>query len=437
MKIRFFQRLNKQLFLKIALVFLSSLFIVFISSITIHKFFFLPKKFPVLMRNMVNHAQYMVNEIGIPPDIKKAEELSKKMHLNIRIESPEKKWASHSDMIDFPGLKLPVYEEIKGVRMGFNKEGLCVSFSNKDYRILIIMHSRKEGFRHVVSLLIMIVVGFSSLSLIGVYLVIRWLLKPVKILKEGVEQLGKGNIEYKIETNRSDELGALVDSFNQMAGKVKDMIETRDQLLCNVSHELRSPLTRMRVALEFIEDNDKKRAIEGDISEIEIMIAELLETHRLNSRFGKLKLENTNMINLIREVSLDFKKQKPGIKILSPSNNFFLKIDRRRIKALLRNILNNGLRYSKPDSGPLEISLHEEKNEFIVKIADSGIGIPDKDIPFIFEPFYRVDKSRSRETGGYGLGMSLSKNIMEAHGGSIGIKSIPGKGTTIFLKFKK
>jgi len=265
----------------------------------------------------------------------------------------------------------------------------------------------------------------------------RWLLKPVKVLREGVRQLSEGNIDHEMSIKRIDELGQLVDSFNTMTRRIRGMIRSREQLLLDVSHELRSPLTRIKVAMEFLEEDDTKKTIRDDIDEVERMIAELLETERLNSRYGGLKLAETNMPQLIRDVCAGFAKQKPGIKIIAAPDDIVLNVDRQRITVLLRNIIENAMRYSDPNGYPVEISLRQKSDESIIEIQDFGSGIPEQDLPYIFEPFYRVDKSRSKETGGYGLGMSLSKKIMEAHGGTIEITSRLKVGTTVFLKFKK
>lgn len=143
------------------------------------------------------------------------------------------------------------------------------------------------------------------------------------------------------------------------------------------------------------------------------------------------------MLKLVQEVCAGFRDMKPGIKIISFPADIYLNVDPERIAVLLRNIFENSLRYSDSDGYPVEISLRQKSDESIIAIQDFGSGIPEQDLPHIFEPFYRVDKSRSKETGGYGLGMSLGKKIMEAHGGTIEITSRVKVGTTIFLKFKK
>jgi signal transduction histidine kinase len=200
---------------------------------------------------------------------------------------------------------------------------------------------------------------------------------------------------------------------------------------------LRSPITRIKLALEFIKEKKTRKNLQDDITEVETKITELMETERLNSQHGKLKLKRTNLHQLLRDLCSDFQNQKPGVKILPFPENINLALDPERIRILFRNILDNTLQHSDPQGYPVEISLREKPDEYTIAVQDFGKGIPEKDLPFIFEPFYRVDKSRSKKTGGYGLGMSLSKKIMEAHGGTIEIISRLKVGTTVFLKFKK
>lgn len=437
MKIGILEKLRSYLFLKILLVFTLALLTITFLILTTNRLFFRGKMLPVLQRNAVSHARYIIAELGTPPDLLKAREIAKREDIRIRFESPTLKWSSHESMIDFPGLKLPAYKEEEGVFAGFSDAGLCVDIRINDGRYLVVLHRRREGIRHAAELFAINVLIITALSIIGVFLIMNWQLKPIRVLREGVKQLSAGNIDYRMSTNRIDELGKLVESFNTMTQRIREMIHSRDRLLQDVSHELRSPLTRVKVALEFLEDNNTKKTISDDISEMETMIRELLETDRLKSQYGGLKLEKTNILHLLREVCTEFADQKPGIKLVSFPGDISLNIDRRRIKILFRNILDNALRYSPPGGYPVEISLREKTDEFIIAVQDFGSGIPEEELPYIFEPFYRVDKSRSKKTGGYGLGMSLSKRIMAAHRGSIEITSRLNVGTTVFLKFKK
>jgi len=129
-----------------------------------------------------------------------------------------------------------------------------------------------------------------------------------------------------------------------------------------------------------------------------------------------------------------YSSDPPGIRLLIPSE-IWLDIDREKIRIVLRNLLENARKFTLPDSGPIEVTAREDLGTIAVRVSDDGPGIPEPDLPNLFEPFYRVDRSRSRKTGGYGLGLSICKRIMEAHGGSISVANNPGRGASFVLIF--
>ena len=141
------------------------------------------------------------------------------------------------------------------------------------------------------------------------------------------------------------------------------------------------------------------------------------------------------MAELINGLLSEVADRPPGIQTGDIAPGIKIKVDPEQIKTVLKNILTNAVKFSDPESDPIRITVENRPPHVLVRIADNGIGIPADELAFIFEPFYRVDKSRTKETGGYGLGLSLCKTIMEAHGGRIEIESTPNVGTTVFLYF--
>jgi signal transduction histidine kinase len=274
-----------------------------------------------------------------------------------------------------------------------------------------------------------------SLILAGAFLSIRWVLKPVRWLDEGVRQVSQGNLKHRVPLKRSDELRDLAAAFNDMTDRIRDMLQIKEQLLLDVSHELRSPLTRVKVALEFLPDGKAKESIAGDIAEMEKMINEILETARMHHLHGKLKLKKIFLADLLKGVLSEFENQVPEVQVGDLPSDTAIKVDPEQIKTVFKNILSNAVKYSTSDSEPVRINVENRPPHIVVQIADNGIGIPRDELRFVFEPFYRVDKSRTKETGGYGLGLSLCKTIMEAHGGRIEVESEPGIGTTVTLFF--
>ena len=168
---------------------------------------------------------------------------------------------------------------------------------------------------------------------------------------------------------------------------------------------------------------------------MEKMINNILDTARMHHLHGKLKTERVILADLLNGLLPGFEDQPPGVQVDDIDAGTTIKVDPEQIKTVLKNILTNAVKFSDSESDPIRITVKSRPPNIVVQIIDSGIGIPQDELPFIFEPFYRVDKSRSKSTGGYGLGLSLCKTIMEAHDAKISVESAPGKGTTVLLYF--
>jgi signal transduction histidine kinase len=266
-----------------------------------------------------------------------------------------------------------------------------------------------------------------ALIVLLAYLVLRRSLRPLRALHEGVTRLSEGQLDVTVPSQTRDEFGALADAFNQMVRRISEMVRARDQLLLDVSHELRSPLTRVKVALALLPEGDKRRRIDADVAEMEAMIAELLELERLREGRG-LRRERLDLVDLLREIAEQYEDRPPGVRFAAASPEIWLEVDGEKIQAVLRNLLENAFKYSLPDSRPVEVKVTADGETVILRVADDGPGIPESDIPNLFEPFFRVDRSRSKKSGGYGLGLSICKRIVEAHGGRIEAANRSGRG---------
>jgi signal transduction histidine kinase len=270
-----------------------------------------------------------------------------------------------------------------------------------------------------------------TLLLAAVYFAIRRVLRPLNWLAHGVRQLAQGQLAHRVPVRSDDELGALSRSFNVMTEQLNQLIKAKERLVLDVSHELRSPLTRLKVATAMLPEGDGKESISEDIREMEAKISELLETARAVGTKTELRRAPTDLARLVADAAAGFGGRPPGLRLEEPAQPMVMALDARQIEKALRNIIDNALKYSRPESPPVGIGLHLREACAVVTVRDQGIGIPPADLPLVFEPFYRVDPSRSARTGGYGLGLSLAKTIVEAHGGRIEIDSIYGEGTTV------
>jgi signal transduction histidine kinase len=272
---------------------------------------------------------------------------------------------------------------------------------------------------------------FISILMTGAYLMIRRVLKPLRWLKHGVEQVARGELSHRVPLKSSDELRDLSVSFNTMTGRLQQLIRSKEQLLLDVSHELRSPITRLKVTLALMGPSPQRQSIEEDIKELEKKITELLETARALHVKTSLHSKPVDLAALIRNTVKPFTAGQPGIRMARMPDLAPLLVDGELLGKALKNILDNAQKYSPDDAAPVEISMAADENEVIISIQDHGIGIPPEDLDFIFEPFYRVDKARTPRRDGFGLGLSLAKNIIEAHGGEIHVHSTLAQGTLV------
>jgi signal transduction histidine kinase len=205
--------------------------------------------------------------------------------------------------------------------------------------------------------------------------------------------------------------------------------------LIDVSHELRSPLTRMKVALELMPDNGQKARLAADVAEMERMISGLLELERLRAGKG-VTLVRRDIVPIVSEVVASYETRAPGVELeLNGLEKVVLDVDAEQLRTVMRNLLENAVKYSLPDSRAIRVSVSRENGGAVVRVADDGVGIPIEDAERVFEPFFRVDRSRSKESGGYGLGLSICKRVMEAHGGSVALERRNGRGSTFLVTF--
>lgn len=390
---------------------------------------------PQFEKHHHNYAVLLIRQLGMPPEREKAVETARVHGVDIRYENGAVAWATAEDM---PSVRETIKE------WAGESPGTGV-FSAGLYHTVIVdpeggAYLFKWDFPGALATSlehILLFLSFVFIVFVGAYLFIRNLLKPLKLLGVGVNRISGGHLDVQVPVRRNDELGFLTEAFNAMALRIREMITARDQLLVDVSHELRSPITRIKLGLEFIPDGQKKQNIRADLGEIETMITEILETERLKDGYGKLHLETADLAALVRDAAAGFDGRAPGIDVAGVAGSLMWEIDTWRVKLVLQNVLENALKYSAADAPPVRLNLKKEGDRAVIEIRDHGEGIPETELPYVFEPFYRVDRSRSRESGGYGLGLSLCKKIMDAHHGAIRLKKNPGDGVTVTLRFPR
>ncbi len=276
---------------------------------------------------------------------------------------------------------------------------------------------------------------------LGVILFANWfglrhILRPVRELERGVQAIEQGDLKYRLPEKGKDELARLAKSFNAMTASVDQRLQAREQLLRDVSHELRSPLTRLRLAAEMLASGNLREDLLEDIHVLEKMVQEILESERLTSSAGALKRTPVDFIALLREEIASQSGRLPGIRESIDFSEVIWNVDAERMRIVLRNLLDNALKYSPADGQPVDISLQEKVSTWLLRIQDYGSGIPASALPHLFEPFYRVDSARSAGSG-FGLGLALVKRICDAHSISIHVDSQVGQGSSFQLEFHK
>ncbi len=270
------------------------------------------------------------------------------------------------------------------------------------------------------------------------FLLSRRTLAPVKALTSAAERLGRGDFSQRVQIKDKSELGELAQTFNSMAVGLEHTEKLRQNMVADVAHELRTPLSNIQGYLEALRDGVVKPDEEtiGSLYEEALVLSRLVDDLQELSlaEAGELKLvqQAENIGEVIRRavaaVGVKKKASELSLAVELPEELPLANIDSRRIGEVLRNLLENAVAHT-GRGGSITVMARQQGNWLEVSVADTGEGIPAEELPNIFERFYRVDKSRTRATGGSGLGLTIAKRLVEAHGGRIEVESQPGKGS--------
>ena len=297
-------------------------------------------------------------------------------------------------------------------------------------------------------MIIMILAGGGLLLLasLGGNFIIRKALKPVKSVVQTAKDISADDLTLRIEAGqRQDEIGELVDTFNDMISRLEKSVKKIKQFSGDVSHELRTPLTIIRGEIEVLlrKERDKEeyqKTLKSTLEEaayLERIIDDLLFLSRIdaleNREFDKTVQLDEIVLKVLESQELAAKKKGITLEI-KKADPTQIKGEEILLERMVTNIVDNAIRYTHPD-GKVEISLDKEDGSSVLLVQDTGIGIPEDSLPLIFDRFYVVDKSRFKETGGLGLGLSIVKHVAESHGGKIEVDSELNKGTTFLVRF--
>jgi len=276
----------------------------------------------------------------------------------------------------------------------------------------------------------------------------RHITSPLERLTRTVERFGEGDLGARAGIARKDEVGDLARAFDAMAGRLERLVRAEKEFLANVSHELRTPLARVRVALEIAAEGDDAKAraclkeIATDLAELERLVGDVLTAARLDLASGRagspatpLRKEIVSVEDLIQEIHARFRAEHPErpLQVQVAPHLPALSADLALLRRAIDNLLENAHKYSDAQR-PIVLAAQPSGEGVEIEVRDRGIGIDPADQAKLFTPFFRADRSRARDTGGVGLGLVLSRGIVEAHGGTIAVESRPGEGTTFRIQ---
>jgi len=275
-------------------------------------------------------------------------------------------------------------------------------------------------------------------ALILTFVLSRRISSPIGVLANAARRLGRGDLSQRVQFRGKGEVKVLAQAFNSMAADLEHAEQLRRNLVADVAHELRTPLSNIQGYLEAIRDRLMKpnaatiRSLNEETALLSRLVDELQELSLAEAGELKLVYQAEDIAKLVKQAVTSWQPQVAAKEIsLSldlPDNLPLVNIDRQRVNQVLHNLLENAVAYT-GKGGTINVAAAKQGDWVEVCVSDTGEGIPAEDLPNIFERFYRVDRSRARATGGSGLGLTIAKRLVEAHGGQITVQSELGKGS--------
>ena len=276
------------------------------------------------------------------------------------------------------------------------------------------------------------------------YLLTRYLTTPILRLRAASQQLAAGDLSTRAATvieRRHDELGDLVRDFDAMASHIEELVSRQRQLISDVSHELRSPLARLYVALDLGRerkgDDPAFDHMEKDIGLLSEMIGRLLTVARLDTSSQPVPMTSVDLTEIVsqivRDAAFESRERNGGVELTAPEQ-FFVQGDAKLLQSAIENLVRNAISYTEPGT-PVEVLLQSERrlNASFVRLTvrDYGPGVPESELVNIFQPFYRVSDARDRQSGGAGLGLAIAERVIRVHGGTIRAENVTPRGLRV------
>ncbi|MDZ4245861.1 MAG: ATP-binding protein [Dehalococcoidia bacterium] len=273
----------------------------------------------------------------------------------------------------------------------------------------------------------------------------RQIILPLRRLSLAAREVSKGNLNYRVRINSRDEVGQVAGAFNSMAESLERNEESRRNMIADIAHELRTPLTLLQGEVEAMLDNvieptrERLTSLHDETTHLSRLVSDLRTLSMADAGQLQMNLEPLDTAEIIaRAVSaIERQAKSKNISVTIQVSGDMAPVfgDRDRLSQVLRNLLDNAVNYTPPGGRITVAASVETSGNALFSVSDTGPGIPEGDIMHLFERFYRADPSRSRNTGGSGLGLTIVKQLVEAQGGKVWAASETGKGSTFYFKF--
>ena len=397
-----------------------------------------------------SYLENVFEDLQYPPTQAKAEQLVSSMPFDMKIIGSDIDWSSHQE---FPNLDVLSFEsrnwnliQIKtDIEIGqdtYIEGGEFARYMNRSFLkvpygdyIVVLVNPKMSQAVHT-TFLFETFLAISLLILLIAFLVVQKMISPIQTIQDGTTRIGSGELQHRITIKQKDELGVLAKEINLLAKNVQDMLEAKQRLNLGVSHELRSPITRARLQIEMLEQSQHKEELLNEINAMETIISNLLDSEAINYGHKKLDLKTFHIESKIKAlISKAPYLENIQTSISSDINNLEIEADEVLFEVMLKNVLENASRFTPSNRALIELTLEEINSQSIhIPIRDFGPGFNKDDLEKVTEPFFRTSQSRSRESGGFGLGLYLSKQIVLAHAGFLKIKNHPDQGAVVSVE---
>ncbi|MFZ5643407.1 MAG: HAMP domain-containing sensor histidine kinase [Bacillota bacterium] len=308
------------------------------------------------------------------------------------------------------------------------------------------------GLKAIVIMIAIMIIAKEIVQVLFFLRLEKRIFRPIEELRNGVEEIARGNYEVKVECSVSNEIGLLVDSFNEMARKLREGEKTKNEyeenrksLIANISHDLKTPITSIQGYIEAIlegnvaapENKDKYlQIIHHNIIYVNKLIDDLFLFAKLDMQKLDFQFETVLIKAYMRDLMEEFRfelEERQSVLIYADDleQDLPVSMDRKRMHQAIRNIMGNALKYGPEKGLVINVELYKQDGFACIDINDNGPGISEDKLPYIFNRFYRVDNERTKDLMSTGLGLAIARELVEAHGGSIAVSSAEGRGTCL------